>query len=54
MRAHPRSARVWAVGGHVGPLDRAPAADDFGYLLSSSAADVGGQILYWLATSDDF
>jgi len=47
-------ARVWAVGGHVAALDRAPAAEDFGYLLNSSAADVGGLILYWFATPDDF
>jgi hypothetical protein len=45
---------VWAVGGHVWALDRTSAAEDFGYLLNSSATDVGGQIVYRFATPDDF
>ena len=42
-------ARVRAFGGHVVALDRASVAEDFGYLLKSSAIDVGGLILHRFA-----
>jgi len=45
---------VWAVGCHVTALDRAPVAEDFGYLLNSSATDIGGPIPYRIATPVDF